>query len=71
MFCISDLFGAGIETTTTTLQWCAYYLAKYPDVQAKLQKELDEVSPDKTQLNLKDKPKWVFVNETKWVKKVA
>lgn len=55
MFCISDLFGAAIETTTTLLNWCIYYLAKFPDVQTKLQRELDEVLPDRTQPNLEDK----------------
>ena len=38
-----DLFVAGAETTSTTLQWAVAYLAHNPDVQERAQKELDEV----------------------------
>ena len=37
---------AGYETTATTLAFIAYYLALYPDVQAKLQEEIDTNFPD-------------------------
>ncbi|GAB6024210.1 Cytochrome P450 2F1, variant 2 [Chamberlinius hualienensis] len=44
-----DLIGAGGETTATTLMWTLVYMTKYPDVQKKVQKELDEVfGHDKT-----------------------
>ena len=33
---------AGYETTAVTLTYIAYYLALYPDVQSKLQEEIDE-----------------------------
>lgn len=36
---------AGSETTATTLASVLYYLAKYPPVLAKLQRQLDEVMP--------------------------
>ena len=43
MSLIFDLFIAGSETTSTLLNWTVLYLAKYPDIQAKMRQELDEV----------------------------
>ncbi|KAM9184054.1 cytochrome P450 2C25-like [Mergus octosetaceus] len=40
---IFDLFLAGTETTATTLCWALLYMVVYPDVQEKVQKELDAV----------------------------
>uniref|UniRef100_A0A8B9EEP6 Cytochrome P450 2J6-like n=1 Tax=Anser cygnoides TaxID=8845 RepID=A0A8B9EEP6_ANSCY len=40
---IFDLFLAGTETTATTLRWALLYMVVYPDVQEKVQKELDAV----------------------------
>jgi len=34
-------FFAGHDTTSSCLSWCMYFLAKYPEEQKKLQKELD------------------------------
>ena len=38
-----DLLLAGAETTSTTLTWAMLYMIRNPDVQAKVQKELDSV----------------------------
>ncbi|XP_037799520.1 cytochrome P450 2L1-like isoform X1 [Penaeus monodon] len=43
--CLSDLFNAGSETTSSTIRWAIYFLAKYPEVQARVQKEIDSVVP--------------------------
>ena len=38
-----DLFIAGSETTSSTLQWALAYLVHHPEIQERAQKELDEV----------------------------
>ena len=44
-----DLFIAGSETTSTTLTWAALYMVRYPEVQRRVQEELDrEVGVDKS-----------------------
>ena len=41
---IQDLFIAGTETSSTTLDWAMLYMMEYPDIQKKCQQEIDEVS---------------------------
>ncbi|XP_042357753.1 steroid 17-alpha-hydroxylase/17,20 lyase [Plectropomus leopardus] len=38
---VGDIFGAGVETTTTVLKWAVIYLIHYPQVQRHIQEELD------------------------------
>ncbi|KAM9515462.1 cytochrome P450 1A4-like [Guaruba guarouba] len=40
---VSDLFGAGFDTVTTALSWCLLYVALYPDIQKRIQEELDQI----------------------------
>merc|ERR1719219_2595480 len=43
-----DLFGAGSETTSSILCFTILYLTRWPDVQRKLQKEIDTVIGSRT-----------------------
>ncbi|KAM9316383.1 uncharacterized protein PAF06_007394 [Gastrophryne carolinensis] len=40
---VNDLFVAGMETTTTTLRWAILLMMKYPEIQKKVQNEIDSV----------------------------
>uniref|UniRef100_A0A803K0V6 Uncharacterized XB5769266 n=1 Tax=Xenopus tropicalis TaxID=8364 RepID=A0A803K0V6_XENTR len=43
LFTAFDLFTAGSETSSTTLRWGLLYMLLYPDVQRKVQEEIDKV----------------------------
>uniref|UniRef100_A0A8C4Z716 Uncharacterized protein n=1 Tax=Gadus morhua TaxID=8049 RepID=A0A8C4Z716_GADMO len=53
--CTMDLFLAGTETTTTTLQWGLLFMAHYPDIQKKVQAELDIVVGSSRQPSISDR----------------
>ncbi|XP_069830126.1 cytochrome P450 2K6-like [Dendropsophus ebraccatus] len=40
---VADLFGAGMDTTSSTLRWSLLLMMKYPEVQKKVQKEIEAV----------------------------
>ncbi|XP_053320488.1 cytochrome P450 1A1 [Spea bombifrons] len=40
---VNDLFGAGFDTVTTALSWSLMYLVAHPEIQEKIQNELDQV----------------------------
>ncbi|CAG7717797.1 unnamed protein product [Allacma fusca] len=52
---LSDLFGAGSETTSSTLAWAIMYLTKCPETQKKLHQELDQVVGKSRQPTLDDR----------------
>ncbi|XP_070806339.1 cytochrome P450 1B1 isoform X1 [Pituophis catenifer annectens] len=40
---VTDIFGASQDTLSTALQWLLIFLIRYPEVQTKLQEEIDKV----------------------------
>lgn len=53
---LSDLFVAGSDTTTNTLNWTIFYLAKDLAKQRRLQNEIDTVIGQDREPSLQDKP---------------
>ncbi|XP_011501505.1 PREDICTED: probable cytochrome P450 305a1 [Ceratosolen solmsi marchali] len=61
---LKDLFSAGIETTSNLIGFAIVYLAKYPDVQTKLQYELDQVIGNIEVPRLENKHLLPYLNAT-------
>lgn len=55
MFVIANLFGAGTETTATTLRWGFLFMLNNLDVQVRVQQEIDDVIGRGRMPSLKDK----------------
>ena len=55
IYSCNDAFIAGGETPSTALLWLFVYLAKFPDVQARLHKELDDVIGQERPPRMQDK----------------
>ncbi|XP_013766107.1 cytochrome P450 2J2-like [Pundamilia nyererei] len=56
VLCCLDLFLAGSETTSKTLQWGLLYLIMNPQIQCKVQEEIDRVIGQTRQPTMADKP---------------
>ncbi|KAB7505058.1 Steroid 21-hydroxylase [Armadillidium nasatum] len=54
---INDFFIAGSETTSSIIRWFFLYMSKFPDVQKRVQKEIDEIVPKGDFPSLYDKDK--------------
>ena len=52
----ADLFGAGTETTTTTLYWALLYMIAFPEIQSRVQQEIDDAVGRNRLPRLSDKP---------------
>ncbi|CAL8121418.1 unnamed protein product [Orchesella dallaii] len=53
---VNDFFLAGAETTASTTAWCLLFLLTNPEVQKKLQEEIDRVVPNGTFLTEEHEP---------------
>uniref|UniRef100_A0A4W5QF02 Cytochrome P450, family 2, subfamily P, polypeptide 6 n=1 Tax=Hucho hucho TaxID=62062 RepID=A0A4W5QF02_9TELE len=54
-FCTLDIFVAGTETTSTTLYWGLLFMINYPEIQAKVQAEMDAVVGSSWQPSMEDR----------------
>ena len=61
---MADMFSAGSETATSTLLWMILLFNNYPDVQAKVHEELDEVIGPKRLPCLNDKKNLPYLEAT-------
>ncbi|XP_078011930.1 cytochrome P450 2J2-like [Phascolarctos cinereus] len=62
VFCTLDLFFAGTETTSTTLRWALLYMPLYPEIQGKIQAEIDWVVGQSRQPTMADKENMPYTN---------
>ncbi|KAM3919768.1 cytochrome P450 2J6-like [Leptodactylus fuscus] len=53
--CVGDLYVAGTETTSASLEWSLLYMTLYPDVQEKCREEIDKIRGTRDHLNYDDR----------------
>ena len=61
---MNDVFNAGLETTATTLRWLLAYMVTYPEVQARIHAELDDVIGNGRQPRLDDRGNLPYMEST-------
>ncbi|XP_072050365.1 cytochrome P450 2U1-like [Amphiura filiformis] len=61
---IADIFGAGTDTTSATLSWGILFMMAYPEIQRRVQKELDSVVGRNRLPRLADKTELPFTCAT-------
>ncbi|XP_061830178.1 cytochrome P450 2K1-like [Nerophis lumbriciformis] len=58
---VMDLFGAGTDTTSNTLRWSLLLMAKYPQIQDRVQEELSRVVGDR-QITMEDRRNLPYID---------
>ena len=61
VFILQDMFGAGIDTTFSALEWTMAEIVKHPDVMKKLQNEAREVAKGKPDITESDLEKFHYL----------
>ncbi|XP_028651725.1 steroid 17-alpha-hydroxylase/17,20 lyase [Erpetoichthys calabaricus] len=61
---LADIFGAGVETTSTVMKWMIAYLIHYPEVQKKIQEEMDNNIGLDRQPSLSDRGRLPYLEAT-------
>ncbi|KAM6162470.1 LOW QUALITY PROTEIN: cytochrome P450 2D17-like [Erethizon dorsatum] len=59
---VADLFTAGMVTTSTTLAWALLLMILHPDVQRRVQQEIDEVIGQRRHPEMGDQARMPFTN---------
>ncbi|XP_057245283.1 cytochrome P450 2D17 [Malurus melanocephalus] len=59
---VADLFTAGFETTSTTLRWGLLYMLLHPEIQKKVQAEIDEVIGRERPPSMNDQASMPYTN---------
>ncbi|BFZ03334.1 hypothetical protein BsWGS_06373 [Bradybaena similaris] len=59
---VFDLFGAGMETMSTSLLWCVLYMVHYPEVQEKVYLEIEKEVGVVRLPNMSDKSRLPYMN---------
>ncbi|XP_072042831.1 cytochrome P450 2U1-like [Amphiura filiformis] len=62
--CLGDLFAAGTETSATTTKWALLYMMLDPNIQLRVQQELDQVVGKNRMISLKDRPNLPYTEAT-------
>ncbi|XP_066532444.1 cytochrome P450 2J2-like [Hoplias malabaricus] len=62
VFILMDMLEAGTETVATTIRWTVLYLMKYPEIQKKVQAEIDRVIGQSRQPSLDDRPNMPYID---------
>ncbi|XP_025033240.1 cytochrome P450 2K6-like, partial [Python bivittatus] len=60
--CVFDLFTAGTDTTFATLIWALLLLANHPQIQEKVQKEIEDVFGFSGSISYQDRKKLPYTN---------
>ncbi|XP_057705033.1 cytochrome P450 1B1 isoform X2 [Corythoichthys intestinalis] len=58
---VADIFGASQDTLSTMLQWIILILVKYPEIQVRLQDEVDKVVDRSRLPSIEDQPELPYV----------
>uniref|UniRef100_UPI00398F773A steroid 17-alpha-hydroxylase/17,20 lyase isoform X2 n=1 Tax=Pristiophorus japonicus TaxID=55135 RepID=UPI00398F773A len=64
LMAVADIFGAGVETTVTTIGWIFIYLLHNPEVQKKIQEEIDNTIGFERTPTISDRCNMHFLNAT-------